>query len=1089
MCLAAAAGVAACGGGGGGDGSTSPPASTFPSPPPGEFRSVVGVQVPPGFPLQASQMTLFAGTQSAQMQANGQGLANLPSGIPVIVGAGASGQPSMLGLNTGGSATQTLSAQSTAQALAFLSPALATRNTAQATQIASAITASPAFNALTAAVQARLVASPAQAITVADPGIATALGTLVSNVLSTTPSPRFQQPARPLPTSETPTNRGGVQLTVLPTRDAQGRLQVSLDNGQPRWLSVVRSYSDDGVTWTTPSDENGTFGVMLGAGTASGPSIQPPTATIPLSSAPFVRVTTYGLGNDLATALADPNAQYIRAAATAQWIATAAVPALEPALATGSLQSGLNWGTGQTGTLQSWSQAALPCTEDPVVAQALQQSTQTGSLDAAFKPFYSCTMRAGATAPGVVTGLLTAAGLAGRTTPPELPGMFNVLSTLGTGVDAAYNVQAIRAVRAINTFEVPDSTRFIAVTGVTPNSGPISGGTPITITGANFPATGLAVRVGGTLASSIVRVSATQITATTPSRGTSGAVSVEVSAAGYRTGTCSGCYTYQAPQPITVTRVTEPFGPVTGGASVFITGTNFTTVSAVTFGGRPATNVQVVSSTRINATVPAGAAIGAVNVVVTPTSGTAATCTNCFIYFTPTIGISPESGPVSGGTQVTVTDIPAASLITGVDIGTNPATGLAVLSPTSIRFTTPAGTATGAVAVNFRYAVGVLGCPGCFQYTAAPPPTQTGRFEGRVVNAVTQAPIAGVSVSIRNAGTSTQVGTATSGADGTYQSGPLPAGRYDLHHSATGFSNSPLFDQELVGGAGTPTTNLPTVQMIPTSATSGTITGAVRNAVTNATISGATVELRAGAGSTTGTPIATATTNASGSYTFATQPAGTYTVRATATGFTPSFVVVSVLQATNTAGPIFLSPSSGSVPVWRVVLSWGATPQDLDAYLSGPLAGSSNRFLVGYFGEDGSLESSPFARLDVDVTTGFGPETITIQQQIAGVYRYFVHNYTGRFGGSPFLRNSNARVDLYRGTTLVRQFNVPQQDGFWWTVFELNGETITTINTIGNTQPQEPLPAGPYVRAWTLADELRLLESRMVPKVGGAFRR
>ncbi len=990
--LAAAAGVTACGGGGG-DGSTGPPTSTFPTPLAGEFRSVVGVLVPPGFPLQANQMTLFAGTQSAQMQANGQGLANLPSGIPVIVGAGASGQPSMLGLNTGGGATQTISAQSTAQALAFLSPALATRNTGQATQIGAAITASPAFNALTAAVQTRLVASPGQAITVADPAIATALGTLVSNVLSTTTSPRFEQPARPLPSAETPTNRGGVQLTVLPTRDAQGRLQVSLDNGQPRWLSVVRSYSNDGVTWTTPSDENGTFGVMLGAGTTAGPSIQPPTATIPLSPSPYVRITTYGLGNDLATALNDPNAQYIRAAATAQWIASAAVPALEPVLATGALQTGLAWGTGQTGTMQSWTQAALPCSQDPAVVTALQQSTQSGSFDAAFRPMYACTMRAGATAPGVVTGLLTAAGLAGRTTPPELPGMFNVLSNLGTGVEGAYNTQAIRALRAINTFEVVDSTRIVRVTSVT-----------------------------------------------------------------------------------------EPFGDVAGGARVAVNGSGFAAGATVSFGGRAGTSVQVVSATRIDVTVPAGTAIGAVNVVVTNSGGGSATCTNCFIYFTPTIGISPESGPVSGGTQVTITDIPAAALITGVDVGTNAATGLSVLSPTSIRFTTPAGAAQGAVALNFRYAIGILGCPGCFTYTAGS--SGTGRFSGRVVNAVTQAPIAGVSVSIRNAGTSTQVGTATSGADGTYLSGPLPAGRYDLHHSATGFSNSPLFDQELVGGAGTPTTNLPTVQMIPTSATSGTITGVVRNAVDNTTISGATVELRAGAGSTTGTPIATATTNASGSYTFATQPAGTYTVRATATGFTPSFVVVAVLQATNTAGPIFLSPSSGTVPVWRVVLSWGATPRDLDSHLFGPIPSSTSRFHV-YYSSKGSLTTSPFAQLDVDVRSGFGPETITIGQQFAGVYRYGVYN----FSGDCCIRTSGARVDLYRGATLVRQFYPPQQEGRWWKVFELDGETITTVNTIDDTAPTDPLPGSPRLRVRTFDDELRALHGAMPPKSGGAVRR
>jgi hypothetical protein len=987
--LASGALFAACGGGG--DGGTGPTTPTFPSPLAGEYRSVVGVAVPPGFPLQAFQMTLFAGTQSAQMQSNGQGLANLPTGIPVLVGAGASGSPSMLGVNTG-SATQQISATSTAAALAFLSPALATTSNAQATPILSAINGSPALGALTTAVQNRLVTSPGQAITVADPGVATALGNLVSNVLSTITSPRFQQPLRPLPTVETPTDRGGVQLTVLPNRDGQGRLQVSLNNGQPRWVSVVRSYSNDGVTWTTPTAENGTFGVMLGAGTQGGASIQPNTATIPLSPSPYVRITTYGLGNDLATALDDPNARFIQAAQVAQWIATAAIPAVGPVLTTGALANNLTWGTGDTGTLQSWAQAALPCAQDPAVVTALRQSTQSGSFDAAFRPLYSCIMRAGATAPGVLTGLLTAAGQAGRTVPPEVTGMFNVLSNLGSGVEGAFNTPAIRALRAVNSFTVVDSTLIVSVTGVT-----------------------------------------------------------------------------------------EPFGPVAGGARVSVAGSGFTAGSTVSFGGRAGTSVQVVSTSRIDVTVPAGAAIGAVDVVVTTSGGGTGTCPNCFIYFTPTIAVTPSSGPVTGGTSVTVTDIPAASLIQRVDVGGRAATGLSVQSPTSVRFTTPSGTAQGAVPVNFVYPVGTLGCPNCFTYTAAP--SGNGRFAGIVRNAVTNNPIAGASVSIRNAGTATQVDLVTTGADGSYLSNPLPAGRYDLHHSAAGFNNSPLFDRELIGGAGTPTTTLPTVQMVPTGTANGTLNGVVRDATTNAVISGATVELRAGGYNTSGAPIATATSSGTGTYSFPNLPAGTYTVRGTRAGYTEGSVVAAVSQATQTAPVLFLSPT-GTGFTWRIVLSWGAEPRDLDSYLSGPQAGSGSRFVVAYY-QRGSLTANPFAQLDVDVTTGFGPETITIAQQIAGTYRYFVN----RFSGTGSISTSGARVDLYRGNNLVRQFYPVQGTGDWWTVFELSGETITTINSIGSSMPAEPVPGHGPLRVRTIADEIRDMEGSMVPKVGGDFRR
>src|ERR1700722_1640714 len=53
------------------------------------------------------------------------------------------------------------------------------------------------------------------------------------------------------------------------------------------------------------------------------------------------------------------------------------------------------------------------------------------------------------------------------------------------------------------------------VSGMSPNSGPVGGGTAVTITGTNFAA-GAAVMFGGTAATSIVVVSSTTITAATP---------------------------------------------------------------------------------------------------------------------------------------------------------------------------------------------------------------------------------------------------------------------------------------------------------------------------------------------------------------------------------------------------------------------------------------------------------------------------------------------------------------------------------------------------------------------------------------------
>lgn len=78
------------------------------------------------------------------------------------------------------------------------------------------------------------------------------------------------------------------------------------------------------------------------------------------------------------------------------------------------------------------------------------------------------------------------------------------------------------------------------------------------------------------------------------------------------------------PTPV-VTSVSPSFGWVTGGASVTITGTNFTAASAVKFGSTPATGFTIDSEDRIIATAPPSATVGPVDVTVTTLAGTSGT--------------------------------------------------------------------------------------------------------------------------------------------------------------------------------------------------------------------------------------------------------------------------------------------------------------------------------------------------------------------------------------------------------------------------------------------------------------------------------
>ncbi|MDR2034318.1 MAG: hypothetical protein LBP89_06780 [Helicobacteraceae bacterium] len=130
-----------------------------------------------------------------------------------------------------------------------------------------------------------------------------------------------------------------------------------------------------------------------------------------------------------------------------------------------------------------------------------------------------------------------------------------------------------------------------------------------------------------------------------------------------------------------------------------------------------------------------------------------------------------------------------------------------------------------------------------------------------------------------------------------------------------------------------------------------------------------------------------------------------------------------------------LSPVMKSLDGLRIVLTWGATPSDLDSHLL-----YANKHI--YFDKKGS----GLAYLDVDDISSYGPETITIQKlEPNETYIYTVHNYSGKNAHTDALSKSGAKVFVYAGQSLVKTYNVPQKiAGNVWTVFKIdaNGQII-----------------------------------------------
>ena len=193
------------------------------------------------------------------------------------------------------------------------------------------------------------------------------------------------------------------------------------------------------------------------------------------------------------------------------------------------------------------------------------------------------------------------------------------------------------------------------VTSITPNIGPVGGGTAVTIAGTMFTgATG--VNIGGNPATAVVVVGPTSITCTTPA-GVAGAVDVDVvTPTGTLTGTNLFVYgaPLSAPNP---TAILPNSGPTTGGTAVTVTGNDFLDGATFTLDGVEATGVSFVSPFSLTGVTPPGAT-GVVDLVVTnPTiqSGTLA-ASYTYTLSVPTITLLSQTiSRTAGGYPITIT--------------------------------------------------------------------------------------------------------------------------------------------------------------------------------------------------------------------------------------------------------------------------------------------------------------------------------------------------------------------------------------------------------------------------------------------------
>ncbi|MEU6085544.1 IPT/TIG domain-containing protein [Streptomyces sp. NPDC047085] len=219
------------------------------------------------------------------------------------------------------------------------------------------------------------------------------------------------------------------------------------------------------------------------------------------------------------------------------------------------------------------------------------------------------------------------------------------------------------------------------LTSVSPNQGPASGGTAVTLTGSNFTGT-TSVRFG-TNQAQFATISDTKISCTAPPGSDSPAVTVTTPG-----GTSNGVTFTYLTSPV-ISSVTANQGPTAGGNTVTVTGTNLSAATAVMVGSHSAT-ITGNTGTQITAQAPAASPV---NVTVITAGGTSNPLPYSYVPPPTVVSVDPALGPTLGGNTVTITGS-NLSFTSAVRFGSRSALGIIVVSDDQITAIAPSGSGT-----------------------------------------------------------------------------------------------------------------------------------------------------------------------------------------------------------------------------------------------------------------------------------------------------------------------------------------------------------------------------------------------------------
>lgn len=303
---------------------------------------------------------------------------------------------------------------------------------------------------------------------------------------------------------------------------------------------------------------------------------------------------------------------------------------------------------------------------------------------------------------------------------------------------------------------------------------------------------------------------------------------------------------------------------------------------------------------------------------------------------------------------------------------------------------------------------------------------------GVVRNASNYSVIDGASISLFRYGAEApladQILTSTSGE---FEIRNVPGGQYRISITSEGF----LDFSSTVDIQNDTNINLGQLYLVPdTSVDNVSVTGIISDSATGSNLN-PTITVRVGHNNRMGDSLSTEPTVTNGSYSMNLAP-GNYTFELSLDGYYTTYINMNITDSNTTRNFSMNSLLSGDA-IARIKLDWGQNPLDLDSHL---LIKDDAEYSahVYYSSRNARLNTGDtlLATLDRDITSGFGPETITIyntDETVSKRYSYYIYHYSG----TSTLANSQAVVTVnYGGQEYV--FNVPSGDTQrYWKVFDI----------------------------------------------------